>query len=183
MKTHSLLAATLGAIILTTGCSATGAAWQTLRVGKNLAKKDSYLKIYIDGAQAKQNKLKKAYMGYASFKCKAPVSTSPTFRFDFIDPAKFGRITGTNMQIHQAFEADYSHQPEFVITPRSSGADNLMKPGIDYNLGNPPSQFRVLDFEHNETTGVSLKPGMKYLLVFTVSGDRSETVQILFETR
>lgn len=165
------------------GCSASGAAFTALRMGKNASKKDSYLRIYLDGVEAKQNKLKKAYFGHASFKAGGPVSTSPTFRFEFKDPSKFGRITGTNMQIHQEFEADYSHQAEYMISPRGSGGDSLMKPGVDYALGSIGSQFRVLDFEKNETGGVNLKPGMDYLLVFSVTGDRSETIQVKFDTK
>ena len=183
LKMKLMVAAMLAGVIMTAGCSATGAAMSALRMGKNSSKKDSYLNIYLDGKLAKQDKLKKAYFGHAAFKIKEPVSTSPTFRFEFKDPEKFGRITGTNMQIHQEFEADYSHQAEFIVTPRGSGTDGLMRPDTDYSLGSAGGQFRVANFEGNETNGVTLKPGLEYMLVFTISGDRSETVQINFETR
>jgi len=183
VKTKLTVAVILSGFVAAAGCSATGAAMSALRMGKNSSKKDSYLSIYLDGNLAKQDKLKKAYFGHAAFKVKEPVSTSPTFRFEFKDPEKFGRITGTNMQIHQEFEADYSHQAEFIVTPRGSGADGLMRPNTDYSLGSAGGEFRVANFEGNETNGVTLKPGVEYLLVFTVSGDRSESVQINFETR
>lgn len=183
VKTKLTVAAILGGMVAAAGCSATGAAMQTLRMGKNASEKDSHLNIYLDGKLAKQDKLKKAYFGHASFKVKEPVSTSPTFRFEFKDPEKFGRITGTSMQIHQEFEADYSHQAEFIVTPRGSDTDNLMRPNTDYSLGSAGSEFRVANFAGNETNGVTLKPGVEYLLVFTVSGDRSESVQVKFETR
>ncbi len=171
------------AVALVAGCSATGAAWETVRIGKNLAEKDSHLKLYLDGYAAKQNKLKKGYFGYASFEIKDPVSTSPTFRYDFIDPSKFGRITSTNLSIYQEFEADFSHQAEFTVTPTASGGEHQMKPATDYPLGSAGSGFRCINFEQQNVPGVTLKPGLKYMLVFTVAGDRSESVQMLFETK
>jgi hypothetical protein len=41
----------------------------------------------------------------------------------------------------------------------------------------------VLDFHRNNVPGIELKPGLDYLLVFTVAGDRSETIQVLISTR
>ncbi|HNO77137.1 MAG TPA: hypothetical protein PKN33_03670 [Phycisphaerae bacterium] len=170
-------------LMVSSGCSATGAAWQAAGIGKNLSKKDSHLSLSLDGLDAKQNKLKKGFAGYAKYKIKGTVSTAPTFKFSFEDPTKFGRITGTNMQIHQAFEADYSHKAEFVITPKGSGEDSLMKPDRAYNLGSIGSEFTVLDFDGNNVGGVTLKPGMDYMLVFTISGDRSESMQVHFSTK
>lgn len=184
MMKRILCAALIGSMLMaSSGCSATGAAWQAARVGKNLSKEDSYLSLSLDGFEAKQNKLKKGFAGYAKFKIKGSVSTAPTFKFSFEDPTKFGRITGTNMQIHQAFEADYSHKAEFVITPRGSGAESLMQPDRAYNLSSIGSEMTVLDFDGNNVGGVTLKPGMDYMLVFTVSGDRSETIQAHFSTK
>lgn len=173
----------IGALVGLSGCSATGAAWETFRIGKNLKKRQSHLKIWIDGVEAKQSKLKKAYFGYASFKAKGAVSTRPTFKFEFDDPSRFGRITGTNIQIHQEFEGDYSHQAEFVIYPASNDSNRLMKPGIVYNLGAVGADLKVMNFEKQQVSGVELKPGLEYMLVFTVSGDRSESVQIRFDTK
>jgi len=175
---------TLTCLLAAGGCSVTGAAFEAVRLGKNTSSKDSYLRIWVDGNEAKQNKLKKAYFGHASFKVKETVSTRPVFRFDFIEPARFGRITGTSMQIHQEFEADYSHQAEFVITPTNpNDSETLMRPNVDYNLGAVPSNLQVLDFHRNNVPGIELKPGLDYLLVFTVAGDRSETIQVLISTR
>lgn len=172
-----------GLMIAAGGCSATGAAWEAVRIGKNVSKKDSYLRIWVDGQEAEQNALKKAYFGHASFKVKEPVSTRPTFKFDFIDPAKFGRITGTNLQIHQEFEGDYSHQAEFVITPASNDTSTLMRPNTDYQLGALPASLKCMNFEKQTVSGVELRPGVDHLLVFTVSGDRSESVQVLITTK
>ncbi|NOX58899.1 MAG: hypothetical protein GXP29_08590 [Planctomycetes bacterium] len=183
MKKTLAVAILAGMLIGSSGCSATGAAWQAAKIGKNMSKKDNYLTLSLDGMEAKQNKFKKGFSGYAKFKIKGTVSTSPTFRFAFADPTKFGRITSTNMQIHQAFEADYSHQAEYSITPRGSGPESLMKPDRAYNLGSIGGEMNVLDFERNSVGGVTLKPGLDYMLVFSISGDRSETMQVLFSTK
>lgn len=161
------------------GCSASSA----FNVGKNLMHKDSHMTVYIDGMPAEQNKLKKGAMGYAKFKVKGTVSTSPTFRFELEDPTRFGRITGTNIQIHQAFEANYSHQAEFVIYPASNDSNQLMKPGETYNLGSLPGNMKCMNFEKQPCSGVKLKPGMDYMLVFTLAGDRSESMQVIFSTK
>ncbi len=172
----------LGALIVTSGCSATGAAMEAFRIGKNVSDK-SNLTVYLDGQPAKQNVFKQGYFGYADHEVKATVSTGPTFKFEIADPTKFGRITGTNLQIHQAFEADYSHQAEFVVFPDGNNKENLMRDGQSYNLASPPSSVKVMDFDKQFCSGVQLKPGMDYLLVFTVAGDRSESVRVKFSTK
>lgn len=170
---------TIGFVGVSAGCS----AGSVLSVGKNIMRKDSRLIVHVDGMPAEQNKLKKGAMGYAKFKVKGTCSTSPSFKFDFDDPTKFGRITSTNMQIHQAFEADYSHQPEFTIYPATQDSNQLMKPGTVYNLGALPSNMKCMNFEKQPCTGVTLKPGMDYMLVFTVAGDRSDSIQVLISTK
>ncbi|HPF37891.1 MAG TPA: hypothetical protein P5081_06970 [Phycisphaerae bacterium] len=161
------------------GCSA-GSAFS---VGKNLMRKDSRLQVWIDGMPAEQNKLKKGAMGYAKFKVKGTCGVSPSFKFELDDPTKFGRITSTNIQIHQAFEADYSHQPEFTIYPASQDSNLLMKPGTVYNLGALPSNMKCMNFEKQPCAGVTLKPGMDYMMVFTVAGDRSDSIQVILSTK
>lgn len=176
--------ALLGLIAAGAGCSASGVAWESARVGRNLASKDSYLRIYLDGVEAKQNKLKKGYFGHASYQCAKPVSSSnPTFRFEFIDEAKFGRVTGSNISIYKEFAADYSHQAEFIVTPKVAGAEGAMRPNTDYALATIGDHFRVYDFNKKEVSGVKLERGVDYLLVFTITGDRGDSVQVLFETK
>ncbi len=186
MRSRALVSLLLaaGLLIPAAGCSVTGAAMQAVNIGKNVSKKDSYLRIFVDGHEATQNQLKKAYMGHASFKVRETVGTRPTFKFDFIEGKNFGRITSTSMQIHKEFDADYSHQAEWVITPaNSSDTERLMKPGVEYNLASPGPDWKVYNFEKQEVSGIELQPGLEYLLVFTVAGDRSETVQVLFSTK
>ena len=125
-----------------TGCSGMGGAMTAGKMGLNLKKKDSHLKIYVDGNLAAQNKLKKAATGNSEWKIKEQVSASPRLRFEIEEPEKFGRITMVMVSIHQQFESDYSHQAEFIIHPESNDPMSQMKPGIEYNLGSP-SGYRV----------------------------------------
>ena len=173
----------LGTLVLgSVGCSGTGAALEAFRIGKNLSE-SSNLAVFLDGKEAKQNKFKQGYFGYADHQIKETISTSPSFKFTYKDPTKFGRITGTNLQIHQAFEADYSHQAEFVVFPQGNNKDNLMRDNQSYNLGSLPGSLGCLDFDRNNVSGIQLKPGMDYMMVFSVGGDRSETVRVLFTTK
>ncbi len=166
-------------VLLSSGCSMMSA----VGIGKNIARKDSHLTVYIDGTPAKQNKLKKGAMGYAEFKVEGTCSTSPSFKFEFADDKNFGRITSTNIQIHQAFENNYSNQAEFTIYPAGGNSDNLLEAGKTYNLGSMPAGMECMNFERQKVSGVTLKAGMDYMLVFTVAGDRSESMQILFSTK
>lgn len=161
------------------GCSAGEGA----RIGMNLHRKDSHVKVFLDGYEAKQNMVKKGATGYAKFKISEQVSPAPTLRFEIEDPDKFGRIMTVSLQIHQAFESDYSHQAEFVVWPAKGKEDRdaQLKPGKDYSLGNLGADFKVFDVYGKETSGVKLEPGKKYLMVFTVNADKSESTQIYFE--
>ncbi|MEP0845677.1 MAG: hypothetical protein HRF50_02525 [Phycisphaerae bacterium] len=167
-----------------TGCSVTGAAMTGANIGMNLSRTDSYLTIWLDGVEATQDKLKKAATGYSRFTCSDPVGTAPKLKFDIIDPDKFGRITMVTASIYQKFEADYSHQAEFTIFSRDTNNPQAqMKPKTEYNLGAPGSELKVTDLTGKEVSGVSLKPGMKYMLTLSVKADRSETAQVYFETK
>lgn len=172
--------ALLGTVCSLAGC---GAASQGARIGMNLSHKDSHVKVMLDGYPAKQNMVKKGATGYAKFKIAEQVSPSPTLRFEIEDPEKFGRIMTVSLQIHQAFESDYSHQAEFVVWPAKGKEDReaQLKPGRDYNLGNLGADFKVFDVYGKECSGVKLEPGKKYLMVFTVNADKSESTQIYFE--
>jgi hypothetical protein len=142
---------TLGAVLLVAvgllmGCSGSSAAWTGLRAGKNLSKKDSHLKIMLDGEAAKQSTVKKAATGYARFEVPEPVSTTPALKFEIEDPDKFGRITMVSVQIHQKFEADYSHHAEYTIVAEDVNEPAVqMKPGETYDLGDPRAGFKVMN--------------------------------------
>jgi len=171
------------AVLLLAGCSGTGAAMTGGRAVLNLMKKDSHLRIWLDGQKGKQSTLKKAATGYSRWTIKEPVSTSPKLRFEIQDPDKFGRITTVSVLIHQEFEADYSHLAEFKVFAASKDTQAQMKPGVEYDLGAPGEGFKVLNVTDDEVSGVELKPGLKHMLVLTVVADKSETAQIYFETK
>ena len=175
------LVVSLGVLV---GCSAEGGAMTGGQMGLNLLKKDSHLKLFLDGQQAKQNTLKKAATGYSRWDIKEPVSTAPKLQFEILDPDKFGRITMVSAQIHQKFEADYSDQSEFTIFAKDTNNPQAqMKPGTTYDLGAPGDTQKVINYKNETVPGVSLQPGMKYMLVLTVKADKSETAQIFFTTK
>lgn len=174
----TLLIATI--VIGLAGCSASDG----VRMGLNLSRKDSYLKIWLDGQAAKQNKAKKAATGYARFEVPEPVECSPVLKFDIEDPDKFGRITMVSVSIYQKFESDYSHQAEFTIFAEDTNNPQAqMKPMTEYHLGNPPEGFQVMNLTNQEVEGVELIPGNMYMLTLTVKADKSETAQVFFETK
>jgi hypothetical protein len=172
------LAAVTGALV---GCSGSGAGRTGFSIGKNLFRKDSNLKIYLDGQEAVQSKLKKGLTGYAPFEVKESVSTSPVFRYEVIDPKEFGYIKSTGMQIHQKFDEDYSDIAEYIIAPRDK--KDCMKAEQAYELGDLGDEFLILDRQDNQVSEVELEPGREYLLVFTVQADDSEAVQVFFTTK
>lgn len=172
--------ASLTGLAFLMGCSASGAGHTSFSIGKNLFRKDSNLRIYLDGHEATQSKLKKGLTGYAAFKIDEPVSTSPTFRYEFIDVKKPGFIKSVSMQVHPKYEADFSDIPDYVIVPEDR--EHNMKPQVDYDLGNLGPGYKILDRHDNEVDQVEFKPGVEYLLVFTVQADQSESVQIFFKT-
>jgi len=95
--------ALFAAVFVVAGCSGSSAGWTSFSVGKNLLRKDSHLKITLDGQQAKQNTVKKAAAGYSRFEVKEAVGTAPKLQFEIMEPDKFGRITMVSLQIHQKF--------------------------------------------------------------------------------
>lgn len=166
------------------GCSASSGGSTGFSIGKNLFRKDTNLRIYLDGQEAQQDKLKKGLSGYAPFTIKDQVSGSPTFRYEIIEPKKFGFIKHVTMQVHQKFEADFSDIPDYTIFPREMNDPELnMKPGVTYDLGKLGDQFKILDKKDQEVDEVQFVPGQEYLLVFTVAADKSETIQVYFETK
>jgi len=176
--------ALLAGLGLASGCSGSGAGMQAFRIGKNMHRKDTNLRVYLDGQEAKQSKLKKGLAGYAAFKVKEEVGTSPVFKYEIIDSEKFGYIKDVVLLVHQKFEADFSDIADYKIFPRDmQDDDSNMKPGVDYDLGNLGQPFKILDKKDNEVTKVAFVPGQEYLLVLTISADKSETIQIYFKTK
>lgn len=171
------------ALALACGCSWSSAAMTGGRMGLNLAKNDTHLRIFVDGLAAEQNKLKKAATGYSKWKVKDPIGTAPKVRFTITEPEKLGRITMVVLSIHQQFEADYSHQAEFTVVSSSQDPMAQMKPDTEYDLGSLPPGFKVMNLTGQQVGRVDLKPGLKYQMSLTVRADKSETAQVEFKTR
>lgn len=177
-KNSRVLWAMPALFLLSSGCSMMSA----VGIGKNVMRKDSHLVVYVDGMEAKQNKLKKGAMGYADFKVEGTCSTSPSFKYEFADDENFGRLKSTNLAIYQAFENSYSNQTEFNIYP-AGGGNRVLEQGKTYNLSSTPAGFECQNYDGNVVNGVTLKPGMDYMMLFTLSGDRADTIKVLFSTK
>lgn len=174
----------LGLILATAiGCSGSSAGMTAARIGINLSKNDSHLRLYVDEEKAEQNTAKKAATGYSEWKIKEPVSTEPKLKFEIIKAEKLGRITMVAVSIFQQYEADYSHQAEYTIVSKSQEPNAQMKPDTVYDLSKPGDGFKVIDLTGKTVEGVRLKPGLKYKLVLTVRADKSETAQIEMKTK
>jgi hypothetical protein len=165
------------------GCSGVGAGMEAFHVGKNLRSQDTNLRVFLDGEQATQNKLAKGLKGYAKFEIKKPVSTSPVFRYEIIDPKKFGFIKTVSLAVHQKFEADFSDLADYKIFSKSMDSEKQMQPNKDYDLAKLGADYKILDKKDKEVSQVKFVPGVDYLLVFTVAGDKSETIQVYFKTK
>ncbi len=182
MFVRTTLIGTLVALVAgLVGCSGSSGAGTGIRTALNLSRKDSNLRLYLDGQEAKQSKLKKGLTGYAPFKLKESVGTSPVFRYEIIEPKEFGYIKRVSMQIHQKYEADFSDIADYVIFPVDK--EDSFKPDTDYDLADLGDDFKILDRHDDEVETVEFKPGWEYLLVFTVQADQSESVQIYFKTK
>jgi len=87
------------------------------------------------------------------------------------------------MQVHQKFEADFSDIPDYVIYAARQDSEAQMKPNLDNDLGNLGPDFKILDKKDKTVDRVAFVPGVEYLLVLTLSADKSESVQIYFKPR
>lgn len=184
LKHLAFAVAGLSGLLALAGCSGTGAAISGAHLGMNLAKEESYLRLWMDGHKAGQNTLKKAATGYSEWKVKEDTGTKPTLKFEITKPEKFGRITAVIVSIYQQFDADYSHQAEYTIVAKDmNNPQAQMKPGVEYDLGAPGDGFKVMDLTSKEVSGINLIPGKKYKLQLTVRADKSETGQVEFKTK
>lgn len=180
---HAVAMVLLGALVCAAGCSAGSAISSAGNVAMNLARSEPYLAVWLDGQKAAQNTLKKAAVGYSEWKVDEPVSTSPKLRFEVTKPEKLGRITMVTASVYQQFRADYSHQAEYTVFCKDNDSEAQMKPGVDYDLGQPGGKLSTINLEGKTVEGVRLEPGKKYKLVLTVKADKSETAQVEFKTK
>ncbi len=178
-RTMAVAIVVLAAVVLS-GCSSSSG----INVFKNLSREDTNLRVYLDGQQAEQSTLEKGLKGYSPFKIKEPVSTSPVFKYEIIEPKKFGDIMSVHLQVHQKFEADFSDIADYVIhTTDANNRAEQMKPGVEYELGDLGPKFTILNKNNQRVNKVEFVPGQEYLLVFTIRADQSESIQIYFKTK
>lgn len=186
MRTHFGISLGLFALVglVGSGCSGSGAASLGFNMGKNAARKDSHLKIMLDGHLAKQNTIEKAAKGYSRFDIAEGVATAPTLEFEIEDPDRFGRIKMVQLQIHKEHGDGYSNLAEYVvIASDTSNPDAQMEPGVEYDLGNPGAALRILDVNNQTVEQVTLEQSTNYMMSFSVVADKSETAQIYFQTK
>jgi hypothetical protein len=175
--------ACLGVSLLIWGCLG-GEGGTAISVVQNLSRDKSYLRVSLDGKEAKQNTILKAAVGHSNWDIKDPVdSDHPKFSYKITKPEKFGRITYTVISITQEFQGHYSDQAEFIVTPKSNDFADLIKENIVYDLGNPPKNLKVFDVASRQVKGVKLVPGKKYQLQLTVKADHSETANLYFKSK
>lgn len=184
MRRTCFAAAALSGLLLTlVGCSASGAAFTAIGIGKNLKNNRLGIRIWVDEQEAKRNELKQAATGYSRWKIKEDVTTSPDLKFEFKEPGALGRISTIVVSIYQKHEANYSDQAEYtIIAAETNNPEAQMKPDTVYDLGNLGEGFKILDWKNQEVDKVELKPGWEYMMNITVKADDSETAQIFFKT-
>jgi len=153
-------------------------------VVNNLVKEKSYVKVYLNGTEAKPNVLKKATTGYSQWEMKYPIDADHvTVAYKLTKPEKFGPITFTVINICPEIKGDYAAQTDFIITPKKQKPENMMKENVTYELSRPQASFMVIDANGKEVKGVKLISGKKYMLQLTIRGDISETACVYFKTK
>lgn len=181
-STFVLFAGVATLVVTVAGCSVSGAVFTGINVYKNTEANQLGIRIWLDGSEATRDEFKQAATGYSRYTVDSGVGTNPKLKFEFKEPDALGRITSVIVNIHQKFEADYSHQAEFTIFATSNDPQAQLKPGVVYDLGNLPAGFRVTDYKGDTVNGVALKNGVQYMMNLTVRADKSETAQIYFKT-
>ncbi|NLX05205.1 MAG: hypothetical protein GXY33_08680 [Phycisphaerae bacterium] len=164
--------AVLCGLVLAGGCD---------KSGLSMTKKDSVPQVSLDGHAAGKSMFKKAVKGDDGIlEIGEPVSVAPVFSFELKDPAKYGEITNTIINI---FEADGA-QAIFAVFPVDQKVETLMKAGEAYNLGAPPDNLKVVNLRNEMVEGVQLQPGTKYKMTFTIAGSKkSDTAVLTFKTQ
>jgi len=166
------------------GCLGGGSSTGISAVKNVFGGEKSYLRVSLDGMEAKQNTLKKAATGHSNWDIKEQVSgDNLKLSYKITNPEKLGRITFTNVSIYQEFKGNYSTQPEFVVFGCDNRPASLMKENVMYDLGNPPASLKVIDVNGQKVKGVKLVPGMKYMLQLTIKADKSETACVYFKAK
>jgi hypothetical protein len=170
------------AISAALGCSNSSMMFSGGKMAAKMLKKDSALRVFVDGQQAKQNKLKKMIGGHPAFKVSKPVNVSPAFSYEVGDAEAWGVIHFTYVSIFEKVKDDVVSRPAFVITPVDESSRTVMRPATMYELAKLDPSLKVVDGSGKVLSGVTLKPKTKYQMVVTVTGKKSETQAVEFVT-
>jgi len=171
--------AACGLAAVLAGCSTGGEGKPGLLAGKNVTRTDQNVRVYLDGREATQTRLDKGIPGYEAYEIKAPISTSPVFRYELVDMAAFGTVKRTTMQLHRAEDDEFSELPTYVIVPKEG---DCFAPDTSYDLGALGDDFTILNAQDQQVDEIKLAPDHDYLLIFTVQADGSERLQVAFRT-
>lgn len=164
------------------GCSNTSMMFSGGKMAAKMLKKDSALRVFVDGQQAKQNKLKKMIGGHPAFKVGKPVPISPAFSYEVGDAEAWGVIQFTYVSIFEKINDDVVSRPLYVITPIDESAQTVMRPATVYELGRLEKTLKIVDASGKVVHGIVLKSRTKYQMVVTVTGKKSETQAVEFVT-
>jgi hypothetical protein len=146
--------------------------------GKSSASQErqSYVRVWLDDNQATPGRVR--------CEIAQPISLGPKLRYEITEPEKLGRVTNVTINIFHEFNGGWSNNVDFiVIASDTNNPDAQMKPGVDYHLGSPGGDIRIMDGNGNTLDRVALESGTKYLMNFVVRADRSETVGVEFTAR
>ncbi len=137
---------------------------------------ERYVRVWLDDHPAEP--------GDATCQVATPVSCSPKLKYEITQPAKLGRVSSVIINIFREFDGGWSGKTDYIIIATdTSNPDAQMKPGVVYDLAAPGEALRIMDHNNKTVEGVKLEPGLKYLMNFVVSADKSETASIEFSTR
>ena len=144
------------------------------------AEEATHIEMTIDGQHVGKDV---GRTGYGQFEIAKPVSVAPTLQFSYTDKGYFGKVSSTIINLWKVNPQGEAQQCEFIVAPADNRPESAMKPDTDYNLGAPPDTLKVMDVNGQPVKGVQLQPATKYKLVFVVSGDKSETINVAFTTK
>ncbi|MFA5865406.1 MAG: hypothetical protein WC975_12065 [Phycisphaerae bacterium] len=166
------------------GCRG-GETSKTIAVGKKVCGDEkSYLRVNLDGQEARQTTVKQAEKCVSNWDIEKPVSgDNLKLCYAITSPDKAGQVTYNHVRIYQEVNGNYSKQPIFIVSGRNK---SLLKEKVTYDLGNPPAFLRVQSIngkDIKEVKSLKLVPCMKYKLELTVQASHSETARVYFKTK
>ncbi len=112
------------------------------------------------------------------------MSTRPKVKYEITEADKMGRLNSVIINIFREFDGGWASKADFIVTAKNaSDPEGQMKTGKVYSLGAKSDALNFMDGNGNVLDEIKLEPGMKYLMNFVVSADRSESVGVVFNAR